>query len=249
MRDPRELETEHTLRFLRQVLPAPGARILEVGCGDGALAVRLMEDGYDVTGVEPDADSAARARQRGVRILEAGVLEASGGPFDVVAFTLSLHHVGPLDPAMDHVHGLLAPGGRLVCEEFDLYAMDEPTAEWFYRRFDELVPEPSQQHPHDPHHPHDRPEGGTPLQRWLAAHEHDPPLAGGDEMLQAARRRFEVGGVQRVAYLYGYVCDALPPGEDSFAVAARLYEEEEGMLRQGSLKPVGLRWTGVKKQN
>ena len=237
MRDPRELETEHTLRFLRQVLPAPGARILEVGCGEGALAARLMEDGYDLTGVEPDADSAARARQRGVRILEAGVLEASGGPFDVVAFTLSLHHVGPLDPAMDHVHGLLAPGGLLVCEEFDLYAMDEPTAEWFYRRFDELAPKPSDPHP------------GVPLQRWLAQHEHDPPLAGGDEMLQAARRRFEVDGVQRVAYLYGYVCDALPSGEGSFTVAARLYEEEQQMLRQGSLKPVGLRWTGIKKQS
>ena len=216
MRDPRELETEHTLRFLREVLPAPGSRILEVGCGEGALAARLMEDGYDVTGVEPDADSAARARQRGVRILEAGVLEVSGGPFDVVAFTLSLHHVG-----LSRRRSMpLIKGGKPI---------DDP---WVAVDDDTTLPT----------------QGPVivSLQRWLADHELDPPLPGGDEMLQAARRRFEVRGVQRVAYLYGYVCDALPTGEDSFAVAARLYEEEQGMLRHGSLTPVGLRWTGVR---
>ena len=66
-------------------------------------------------------------------------------------------------------------------------------------------------------------------------------------MLQSARRRFEVGGVQRVAYLYGYFCDALPMDQDSFAVATRIYEEERELLRQGKLRPVGLRWTGIKR--
>jgi len=34
-------------------LPPPPARVLDVGCGQGALTTALAVDGYDVLGIDP----------------------------------------------------------------------------------------------------------------------------------------------------------------------------------------------------
>jgi demethylmenaquinone methyltransferase/2-methoxy-6-polyprenyl-1,4-benzoquinol methylase len=47
-----------------------GARVLEVGCGTGAVTARLVEGGASVTALDQSAEMLARARDR---------LEASGG--------------------------------------------------------------------------------------------------------------------------------------------------------------------------
>lgn len=41
--------------FVRSWLPAPPARVLEIGCGDGELALALAEEGWRVTAVDPAA--------------------------------------------------------------------------------------------------------------------------------------------------------------------------------------------------
>ena len=43
--------------------PPAGARILEAGCGDGLNAIRLAQDGYDVTGVDISEAAISRARE------------------------------------------------------------------------------------------------------------------------------------------------------------------------------------------
>ena len=51
------------LAFARGVLPAPPARILEIGAGDGELAAALREGGHEVTAIDPkaqDGDAASR---------------------------------------------------------------------------------------------------------------------------------------------------------------------------------------------
>ncbi len=47
--------------FLAALRPPP-ARVLDAGCGTGRVAVRLAELGYDVAGVDADADMLAVAR-------------------------------------------------------------------------------------------------------------------------------------------------------------------------------------------
>jgi SAM-dependent methyltransferase len=44
-------------------LVAPGARILDAGCGTGRVAIRLAELGYDVTGVDVDTSMLDVARR------------------------------------------------------------------------------------------------------------------------------------------------------------------------------------------
>ncbi|MER7115062.1 methyltransferase domain-containing protein [Saccharomonospora azurea] len=59
--DPSAVAVPHTLAHLEPLLPTPPARVLEVGCGRGALAAALADLGYKVTGVDRNAEMAAAA--------------------------------------------------------------------------------------------------------------------------------------------------------------------------------------------
>jgi 2-polyprenyl-3-methyl-5-hydroxy-6-metoxy-1,4-benzoquinol methylase len=61
----------------------PSARVLEVGCGDGALTLALAEKGYDVTGIDPMAPPGEHFRRL---LLED--LKPEDGPFDAVVASL-----------------------------------------------------------------------------------------------------------------------------------------------------------------
>ncbi|WP_082373523.1 bifunctional 2-polyprenyl-6-hydroxyphenol methylase/3-demethylubiquinol 3-O-methyltransferase UbiG [Nocardia sp. NRRL S-836] len=127
--DLSSLAVPHTLAHLTPLLPPAPARVLEAGCGRGALAAALAELGHDVTGVDRNAEMAAAARERGVDVLHADLLDVSG-EYDVVLFTRSLHHAEDLDALLTHAVTLLAPGGRLVVEEFGWERVDQAAAEF-----------------------------------------------------------------------------------------------------------------------
>ena len=74
---------------------APGSRVLDLGCGDGALLEHLRDHkqvgGY---GLEIDAEKIARCIERGVNVIEQNLDEGLGNfadnSFDVVVMTQSL---------------------------------------------------------------------------------------------------------------------------------------------------------------
>jgi SAM-dependent methyltransferase len=99
-----------------------GARVLDVGCGAGTLAVQIAKQGFDVTGVDmiPRALelAAAHARDEGVsvRFVEADVL-AWNAParFDLVVDSGCLHSlIGHADAYKERLLSWLAPGGSFV---------------------------------------------------------------------------------------------------------------------------------------
>lgn len=49
---------EFTYNFARDSLSPGCKRILEVGCGNGELAARLMQDGFNVQAIDADVDAA-----------------------------------------------------------------------------------------------------------------------------------------------------------------------------------------------
>ena len=108
--------------FLLDVLP-PRARVLDVGCGDGALVERLAEAGFDSVGVDPNAPAAPRlVRER--------VEDATGiGRFDAVCSVMALHHAD-LEPVLESIGGLLRPGGLVLVSEFSWDEYDERAAAW-----------------------------------------------------------------------------------------------------------------------
>jgi SAM-dependent methyltransferase len=111
--------------FVRAALPAPPARVLEVGAGAGELAAALRAAGWDVVAIDPAADGA-----EGVEPL--ALLDAPGddGSFDAAVAVVSLHHVEPLEESCARLAALVRPGGILAIDEFDVAGFDERAARW-----------------------------------------------------------------------------------------------------------------------
>ena len=111
--------------FVETHLPAAPSRVLEVGCGRGALALAVSRLGYQVDAIDPDAPAGA--------IFRAISLEefSDPGPFDAVLANLALHHIPDLGGALATIRQLLRPGGRLIINEHAWDRFDEPTARWY----------------------------------------------------------------------------------------------------------------------
>ena len=94
-------------------------RILDVGCGNGALAAVLEAPERRILGIDPfpACIEAAKKRELGEDIsfenctLEE--LEAPAGSLDAVVFAASLHHMDP-ERALGKAVSLLKPGGVLL---------------------------------------------------------------------------------------------------------------------------------------
>ena len=114
--------------FVLGHLPSVPARVLEVGCGEGALARALDRAGYAVTAIDPKAPEGPLFRRVTLEEL------ADPGPFDAVVASLSLHHVESLPTALDRIDALLGPRGVVVVNEFAKDRLDPQTAEWYFER-------------------------------------------------------------------------------------------------------------------
>ena len=112
--------------FAREHLPAPPARVLDVGCGQGELTTALTAAGYDVLGIDPVAPPGDRFRRLKLEDIE------ETEPFDAIVAGRSLHHIRDLDGGLDKIAGLLPPGGALVVDEFAWDRLDETTLDWLY---------------------------------------------------------------------------------------------------------------------
>ncbi len=104
----------------------PTARVLEIGCGKGELAVALAAVGHDVTAIDPEAPEGPIFRRMTLEDFE------TSGRFDAAVASRSLHHVHDLAGGLEKVCRLLRPRGTLILEEFAWDRLDEATAAWYH---------------------------------------------------------------------------------------------------------------------
>jgi ubiquinone/menaquinone biosynthesis C-methylase UbiE len=106
-------------------------RVVDVGCGDGALACALASHGADVTGIDPDPAMLVAAQSRaalaGVRatFLEGRVeqLPFPDASVDVVVSVTVLCFVPDAAGAVREMARVLRPGGRLVLGELGRWSL------------------------------------------------------------------------------------------------------------------------------
>ncbi len=102
-----------------------GRRILDVGCGDGELAVALSGRGAAVAGVDASASMIEAARARAERqrapvsfqVASAQSLPFAAEEFDIVVAVTILCFVEDAAPVFQEMARVLRPGGRLVIGE------------------------------------------------------------------------------------------------------------------------------------
>jgi SAM-dependent methyltransferase len=114
---------EHYLRkrlaFITHLVPS--GQVLDVGCGTGALAARLVERGYEVVGIDSSEGMLAvlRARAPGVRAVAGSGTELpfEDQSFDLVVTVAALHHVAEPDAVrrtLAEMVRVCRPAGRVV---------------------------------------------------------------------------------------------------------------------------------------
>jgi 2-polyprenyl-3-methyl-5-hydroxy-6-metoxy-1,4-benzoquinol methylase len=108
------------LMKLLEPLPA-GGRILDIGCGNGALAGRLLGLGYEVVGVDLSEQGIAisrKAHPKGrfeVMAADASLGERLGGDrFDAVVSTEVVEHLYAPEELAEGAFSCVKPGGRFA---------------------------------------------------------------------------------------------------------------------------------------
>ena len=150
-------------RVAAAVAPAGRGRVVDVGCGRGALLAHLCRRGWEAWGVEPHARARAAARAAGITVLDVPEFLALDAPrFDVAMLWHALEHVHDPNATLARIAQLLVPGGGLVvaCPNYGAFDAEYYGAEWGQ---------------YDPprHLWHFRPE---PMQRLLARHGFAPTV-------------------------------------------------------------------------
>jgi SAM-dependent methyltransferase len=128
--------TEYGRSIVHDVLvPQPGERVLDLGCGTGELSAYIHSLGASVVGIDGDAGMIARANER--YAAEAAVQTSAGSaiatlrfeqadgqafsfavepPFDAVFSNAALHWMTKPSDVIACVQRALRPGGRFVAE-------------------------------------------------------------------------------------------------------------------------------------
>ena len=204
--------------FVFARLPAPPARVLEVGCGSGELALEIAAAGYDVLAIDPVAPEGAIFRRTTLEELD------DAGPFAAVVASLSLHHVHDLDVALDRIAALLAPDGVLLVDEFAPDRYDDPTTDWYFGQRRALAVTRGETPPHS-----------LDEFREKLARDHDG-LHGHETMRAALDARFEERSFTWEPYLW----------RELNGVASR--DLEQMLVDTGAIQATGYRYAGERME-
>ncbi len=107
-------------RFLRKLIPelAPGSSVIEIGCGDGANLVPWKENGFEVKGIEFDAEAVRFGCAQGLDLVTGDFLRLDfsyAKPKLIVASHL-IEHLRDIPTFLRWVRAQLAEDGFLFVE-------------------------------------------------------------------------------------------------------------------------------------
>jgi SAM-dependent methyltransferase len=106
----------HRDQFL-ELLPSPGRRTVDIGCGEGRFTRELKGRGHQVIGIESSPSLVAAARESDplmdIRLADAAALPLESASADLAVAFMSLHDVDAMPIAIREVARILEPAGKL----------------------------------------------------------------------------------------------------------------------------------------
>lgn len=147
-----------TRRRLAEAGIAPGGRCLEIGAGNGSVAVWLADQvGAGGSVLATDINPVRIPDHPRVRVLrhDIGVDDPLEGPFDLIHARLVLAHLPAREEIVQELVGWLRPGGALLVEDWGQWVgplLTSPChgAGVLYRRYQDALLEVFQQAGNDP---------------------------------------------------------------------------------------------------
>lgn len=129
-----DIDLDTQLRLFCSIV-SPGSRVADIGCGTGALALKLAARGYQVTGFDSSLPMMSQLRKRtkgfDIRLEQADVfhLDNSLGTFDAAVSRWVLSHFPNWGEIVSSVGRVLRPGGVFV---FDMKSKEHQ--DFFFSR-------------------------------------------------------------------------------------------------------------------
>lgn len=104
-----------------ELLQSPkGSRVVDLGCGNGRLTVKLKEKGYNVTGIDDSADmlKAAGENYSGIDFVKGNALNFNIEPCDAIFSNAVLHWIDKRrhQELLNNIASNIKKGGEFVCE-------------------------------------------------------------------------------------------------------------------------------------
>ena len=108
-------------------------KVLDVGCGTGLLSLKFLEKAdCFITGIDSSSEMltifAEKIKKLSlpnricIKLEDASSLQFKPNSFDIVASTVTLHHLKNKYPTIKKIHNILKPKGRFVLGDIDIDA-------------------------------------------------------------------------------------------------------------------------------
>ena len=237
-------ETQFTQGFIKRSLPDGARRVLEIGCGSGELAASLLQDGISLVAIDNEADSIAAARALGVDARIAPWPDFEDGLFDAVLFTCSLHHMHPLDRALQRAADTLVIGGRLIVEDFAYETADEKTLQWFADVIDQLDGADLLVKGDD--FLSTLRSRNETLKTWRENHESG--LHTSAKVFAEIQRVFGETQCEKAPYYFRYLSRAIVSTADRDKILQDLAEQEAELIAKGTIVALGRRFVAERSK-
>jgi 2-polyprenyl-3-methyl-5-hydroxy-6-metoxy-1,4-benzoquinol methylase len=102
-------------RKVRNLVGAPGGRVLDVGCGDSSFVIQMRDAGWQAEGIDPDERAVRLAQEAGLPVVLGNATreDLPEGPYDAITLSHVIEHLHDPLAAIEACASRLRPGGVL----------------------------------------------------------------------------------------------------------------------------------------